>query len=415
MPKKNEVPQQPKAPPRLKLLEGFGLAEKMEAAKTIIANINQPPSLPLEEDAPIGACQRPEQESQENQKVKKPRDQKGNRKDTQKGTRKGVPFEGPLHGTVQIPFQAPFTREATLPFQAPSTDTVVPLTENEAALLICLQKVEGHPTNLVQISLALKVSQNTLKKCMNRLVQKGVVVREGKCRVGRHNAFRASVNPVRVVLGDPSKRLVKVAQDLHPQFLLLHEDLSVYPSGDPPKHPSSYPPLNTEEEDNIIYTNLLQPEVEGNWKGTAYPKIAEIGLSQEHLMKIVKAWKRDKIPLELLPVSLERAEYALEHNSKIEKPLDYVYSVLLRGTFAKPQGFKSRAELAMEEMKREADAIRAREEEYFEDAFLVWWDRLAEQGRVEVDTSNKTALKTPGILEMHRQEWFREKVFTPLG
>jgi hypothetical protein len=63
----------------------------------------------------------------------------------------------------------------------------------------------------------------------------------------------------------------------------------------------------------------------------------------------------------------------------MDDPLSYVYRALLRGSFARPKGYKSRAEQQAEEMLAEQKRIS----EINEEAFQLWCDNLTPDKRAE--------------------------------
>ena len=111
-----------------------------------------------------------------------------------------------------------------------------------------------------------------------------------------------------------------------------------------------------------------------------YPNLHGIGFEQSQLQDVIQSWKTNKLDLDQLPESLQRADFAVENKSfKMDNPLDYVYKSLMRGVFRKPPGFKSMAEIQAEEMLAEQRHIA----DMREDAFQLWCDNLPLDKRAE--------------------------------
>ena len=112
-----------------------------------------------------------------------------------------------------------------------------------------------------------------------------------------------------------------------------------------------------------------------------YPSIHGIGFEKSQIQDVIQSWKLNNIDLKDLPESLQRADYAVEHKSfKMNDPLNYVYSALMKGIFRKPQGYKSRAEIQAEERLAEQKQISEKNDE----AFQLWCDNLSPEKRAEL-------------------------------
>ena len=106
-------------------------------------------------------------------------------------------------------------------------------------------------------------------------------------------------------------------------------------------------PSLIEEEDNIVYLLLGKIEI-------LYPSIFKAGFEDKQLKEVATAWQLQGIDLKYLPLSLERADYAVEHKTfKADDPLAYVFKSLMRGQFYRPPKFKTRAELVRHEANPE--------------------------------------------------------------
>jgi len=129
-----------------------------------------------------------------------------------------------------------------------------------------------------------------------------------------------------------------------------------------------------EEED--IYNLLLLEKFH-----LMYPSLHNIGFERAQIQDVVQSWKLNSIDLKDLPESFQRAEYAVENKSfKMNDPLNYVYSALMKGVFRKPPGYKSRAEIQAEERLAEQKQILEKNNE----AFQLWCENLSPDKRDEL-------------------------------
>lgn len=132
-------------------------------------------------------------------------------------------------------------------------------------------------------------------------------------------------------------------------------------------------PHYIEEED--IY-NLLLEKI-----NVIYPSLHNIGFERSQIQDVIQSWKLNSIDLKDLPESLQRADYAVEHKSfKMNDPLNYVYSALIKGLFRKPTGYKSRAEIQADERLAEQKQISEKNEE----AFQLWCENVSPEKRAEL-------------------------------
>jgi hypothetical protein len=131
-------------------------------------------------------------------------------------------------------------------------------------------------------------------------------------------------------------------------------------------------PSIIEEEDN----NLLLEKID-----VIFPNLHHIGFERSQLHNVIQSWKLNGIDLKDLPESLQRADYAVEHKSfKMNDPLNYVYSALMKGIFRKPTGYKSRAEIQADERLAEQKQISEKNGE----SFRLWCENMSRDKRAEL-------------------------------
>jgi hypothetical protein len=126
------------------------------------------------------------------------------------------------------------------------------------------------------------------------------------------------------------------------------------------------------EEEEILLLNKID---------VIYPTLHGIGFERVQIQDVIQSWKLNSIDIMDLPESLQRADYAVEHKSfKMNDPLNYVYSALMKGIFRKPPGYKSRAEIQAEDRLAEQKQISEKNDE----AFQLWCDNLSPDKRAEL-------------------------------
>jgi hypothetical protein len=131
---------------------------------------------------------------------------------------------------------------------------------------------------------------------------------------------------------------------------------------------------NKEEEENLLLIHIE------HHLSTIYPHLNSIGFEKSQLQDVIQSWKANNLNLEHLSESLQRAEYAIENKSfQMDDPLNYIYKSLMKGTFRKPPGFKTRAELQAEEILSEQKRISEMKDE----AFVAWCENLPPKKRAE--------------------------------
>ena len=310
----------------------------------------------------------------------------------------------PVESSIESPNVSPIASSNESSIPSPNASPIEYEREiigiTDYILLSCIEMLDGKPTTLQKISKETKISPYTLKSALIRLKQKELLIDYKRVNVGRQHGFSARV----------AKKNFYVQGDLSKAERVLSRVVS--------SNLSLAAPV---ERDNNIYINKsLSNRPEGEVDLELYPNLVSVGFSKSHYLQIVSAWEKLGIDIKLLARSLEYAEFSLENNllQNVDNPLAYILTSLKRGQFGKPKGFKSRKEQIAEEIAKdiheEAERIRKLNEQYFEDAFLVWWNNLSEEEKRRIDSLNTAIPKQGYFRELHRKEYFRRHVFEPL-
>lgn len=306
----------------------------------------------------------------------------------------GIPIQRPIDSPIHSPNTIPNGSS-----NGSSNGSPITLTIKEAALFICLKHLNGAITTLNNIAKETQISEHTLKSCLQRLRKKNMIEYYGRQNLGGRIGFKAKALDRVVELVGSQKELERMLVNLNYNEMCVGSHLIDHLM----KPPMNHLILNKEEED--IYILLLSTEkIE-----LIYPTLYSTGFEQKHLKEIIESWKFQKLDTHEVPDSLERAEWAVKHNDKIKDPLNYIYSSLMKGPFAKPAGFVSRAECEAQERIGEAKRIQALNEEAETLEFENWWRGLTEDERNEIDRTVKikSVSKDGRVIRGHRLNYFR--------
>src|SRR6266571_6952777 len=107
-----------------------------------------------------------------------------------------------------------------------SADAGVLLTENQAMLYFCLKEINGKVTSLPQIARETHISEYTLKSCLKKLRQEGLIRYDGRRNCGGRIGFTATVLSQKIMLQGNKNRLLRKLQQLTQQALVFTESLA---------------------------------------------------------------------------------------------------------------------------------------------------------------------------------------------
>src|SRR6266571_2531126 len=106
-----------------------------------------------------------------------------------------------------------------------STDAGVLLTENQAMLYFCLKEINGKVTSLPQIARETHISEYTLKSCLKKLRQEGLIRYDGRRNCGGRMGFTATTLPQNIILQGNKNKLLRKLQHITQQALVFTESL----------------------------------------------------------------------------------------------------------------------------------------------------------------------------------------------
>ena len=148
-----------------------------------------------------------------------------------------------------------------------------------------------------------------------------------------------------------------------------------------------------------------------------YPTLHQAGFSSEMVYEVALSWLNQKISLEYLQTSLERAEWDVERNPEKfrRNPTGYVRTALMKGIYSPPPGFKSRERIALEDElqrhKEETEQIKKLQEEIQEQKYLQWWMTLPDDEKKAIDDKyRKLTRGDKKQIDMARRNHFRKNI-----
>ncbi|MCP3685576.1 MAG: hypothetical protein GY861_23240 [bacterium] len=274
-------------------------------------------------------------------------DQQGKQVGKQVGTKVGVPTKIPTNVPTKMPTNVPSSAPTTIP----SYHEPVPLTEKQAVLYICIKKLEGKPTSLAKIHYATRLSLNTLKKCLNKLKNEGLIHYNGFTKIGKLSGFTATITDKKMYICDTTDHLIKSVMQMDFRLLLLTEYLPEYLPlylADDGSSSSLLKPTT------LSFNNSINGEIE---KILTEPEMSywqDKGLTS----KQIKSWMDEfKSPLTEIVQSLCHCRFDLVDNGLEEsKPIRNVWHWFYKrldktGYYAAPTGYTSYEEQALEREK----------------------------------------------------------------
>src|SRR5215831_3546270 len=118
------------------------------------------------------------------------------------------------------------------------------LTENQAILYFCLQKINGVVTSLSRIARECSISEHTLKSCLKKLRQEGLIIYGGRRNCGGRIGFTAKPIERRIILRGDKGRLSRRLQQINYEALsfteTLEDTLDVAVEAQYPDHPMDH-------------------------------------------------------------------------------------------------------------------------------------------------------------------------------
>jgi biotin operon repressor len=307
-----------------------------------------------------------------------------------------------------------------------SAEAGVLLTENQAMLYFCLKEVNGKVTSLPQIARETHISEYTLKSCLKKLRQEGLIRYDGRRNCGGRMGFTATVLPQKIMLQGNKNRLLRKLQQITRQALVFTESLEAPEESAAPQtdanHPMDHPmdhlmdhpmdhPISCSSSKKLLLQEILLEAVFED-------------LNPRSLLPYLDQFETCEELQDFLDMANACVSAAKEGKGKpIQNPHGFLFAQLRAGYINPPEGYKSRKVRAQEVRNQQleeelATLLRLKERER-ELQFALFVARLSEADMGRLDQEAQAQVK-PNIglspeFQMERykdgllRQWFAQR------
>jgi hypothetical protein len=382
------------------------------------------------------------------------------------GTPIGSPIERSIYSPNVTPIVSPHEISDDIPFRKDSQSSVYPpieppndspieppnvssegmrarapvlLTENQAILYCCLQKINGVVTSLSRIARECRISEHTLKSCLKKLRQEGLIIYGGRRNCGGRIGFTAKTIERRIILRGEKGRLSRRLQQINYQALSFTEalddalDVTVgaqrldhqmghlldnqldHPMESPMNHPMDHTTLSLTCSSYNVKEQLLQglilEEAFQDFNSRSLVPFLEQFNSTEELQNF----------LDMANACITAAKEG--HGKPIQNPNGFLIACLRTGYINPPEGYKSRKvraqEIRNQQLEEELATLRQLKEREKQLKFELFQATLTneDQERLEREARQKVnpdlGLSATRQIEVYKEDilkqWFEQR------
>jgi hypothetical protein len=338
------------------------------------------------------------------------------------------------------PNASPNTLSHVSPDSSPHTTSyklpATPLTENQAILYFCLKHLNGTTTNLSRISQATTISEHTLKSCLKKLRQEGLIHHKGRQQFQGLTGFSAVVVHHNISLHGDGSRLSRRLQQINYDILPLTAQLTpitadpastaiphptIHPTLHSTIHPTTHPTIHPTDEASCSSSNkelLLQNLIlEDAFKD----------LNPRSLHLYLEHFETGEDLQNFLDMANACILAAKEGRSKpIQNPHGFLFAQLRAGYINPPEGYKSRRlraqELRNQQLEEELATLRRLKEREQELTFELFVAQLTSEDLARLEREAQAQIQ-PHIglsptfqIQMHKdallKQWFTQRQHT---
>jgi biotin operon repressor len=359
-----------------------------------------------------------------------------------------IPFTVPSNDIPRIsphispqtsPHSPPDNSPKGSPYHSPDTppdsSPTIPLTENQAVLYFCLKQLNGVITNLSLISQVTGISEHTLKSCLKKLRQEGLIQHSGRQQFKGLTGFSARALPRNISLQGDGPRFSSRLQRIDYKALALTARLT---------------PLNPDAPHIDMNSPTVHPTIHLTDHRAIHPTVRPHDnypcSSKDLLLQglVLEEAFQDLDPRSLLPYldqfrTSEEFQHFLDvanacisagkegRGRPIQNPHGFLFAQLRVGYINPPEGFKSRRIRAQEMRNKQLEEelatlqkLKEREQELQFDLFVAQLPaedlaRLEREAQAEVQPH--IGLSPAFQLEMHKgnilKQWFAQRAQRP--
>lgn len=362
----------------------------------------------------------------------------------------------PIHRSIDIPNDSPDVSPNETSIQQDNESSIeasyrvphrdgsdhpVLLTENQAILYFCLQRIGGETTSLSRIARETAISEHTLKSCLKKLREEQVIIYGGRRNCGGRIGFTAKVLARPIVLRGDKGRLTKKLQQIDYHTLLFTEtlegtlqlDLQVEDVSHQMDHPMR-PLLNSRMEEPMTHLSghPQQQSMSGSRQRDLLQDLVLEGSFQDLNPRSLNPYLNQFDNAQGLQEFLDMANACIAaskvgHGKPIHNAHGFLFAQLKAGYINPPEGYKSRRVRAQEMRNRQLEAelstlreLKEREQQLRFELFQAElspedWERIEQEAQAKVNPH--MGLTTKRQLEVHKdtilRQWFEERHVLP--
>jgi biotin operon repressor len=285
-------------------------------------------------------------------------------------------------------------------------------------LYFCLKEINGKVTSLPQIARETHISEYTLKSCLKKLRQEGLIRYDGRRNCGGRIGFTATTLPQKILLQGNKNKLLRKLQQITQQALVFTESLEVpeelnavkTESNHPMDHPMDHPISCSSSKKLLLQGIILEAVFED--------------LNPRSLLPYLDQFETSEELQNFLDMANACVSAAKEGKGKpIQNPHGFLFAQLRAGYINPPEGFKSRKVRAQEvrnqQLEEELATIRRLKERERELQFELFVARLGEEEMTRLDQEAQAQVKpniglTPEFqIERYKdgllKQWFAQR------
>jgi len=345
--------------------------------------------------------------------------------------------ESTNENSIQQSYELPHESSTEAPDRASNRewpDHPVLLTENQAILYFCLQRIGGETSSLSRIARETAISEHTLKSCLKKLREEQLIIYGGRCNCGGRIGFTAKALERPIVLRGDKSRLTKKLQQIDYQALLftetledtLHLDSQVEHISHRIDNPVN-PLLNHRMSDpmNHPFDNAKHQPTSGSLKKELLQDIVLEGTFQDLNPRSLTPYLNQFDTTQELQEFLDMANACVAaskegHGKPIQNAHGFLFAQLKAGYINPPEGYKSRRVRTQEMRNRQLEAelatlreLKEREQQLRFELFQAElspedWERIEQEAQAKVNPH--MGLTPKRQLEVHKEtilrQWF---------
>jgi hypothetical protein len=350
------------------------------------------------------------------------------------------PIESPTQSSNGSPFEISIDSPIDSPDDQAGHNAVL-LTENQAILYFCLQRINGVTTSLSRIARETSISEHTLKSCLKKLREGQLIIYGGRQNCGGRIGFTAKTLERRIILRGDRSKLSKKLQHIDYKALLFAEPLEDVITGEPYAHDSNH---LMDHLMNHPMDHRFEHQVDHQMGTSQHCSPCSSSFKKELLQDLVlESVFHDLNPSSLVPFvdrfdTTEEVQDFLDmanacvvaskqgRGKPIQNPHGFLFAQLRAGYINPPEGYKSRRILAQEfrnrQIEEELATLRQLKEREVQLRFELFqtqlsgddWNRLEREARAKVNPH--LGLSTSRQLEVQKdnvlKQWFEQQTMS---